>query len=96
MGALVKQNNPSAEDETLGRLLAEARVHADPARLVQKGHEVFTRFNEAMPFIPLWQLDYHMVVSTSLKLSFEGGDVVQPRWLPVPTLFADVARWRIE
>jgi ABC-type transport system substrate-binding protein len=97
MGVLVKQNNPSAEDETLGRLLAEARAHADPAKLAQKSHEVFTRFNEAMPFVPLWQLDRHMVVATTVKLAFDDGpSQAQPRWLPPTRLFAGVSRWRIE
>jgi peptide/nickel transport system substrate-binding protein len=97
MGALVKQNNPSREDEVLGRLLAEARTHADPAKLAQKSHEIFGNFNLAMPFIPLWQLDRHMVISTAVKLSFDDGlTPAQARYLPPTTLFAGVARWRIE
>lgn len=96
MGALVKQNNPSADDDALGRLLAEARAHADPVKLTQKGHEIFDRFNAAMPFIPLWQLDRHIVVATSVKLSFDGPQPAHPRWLPPTSLFAGVAGWRIE
>jgi ABC-type transport system substrate-binding protein len=96
MGCLVKQNNPSVEDETVGRLLGEAKAHADPAKLAQKGQEVFTRFNEAMPFIPLWQLDRHMVISTAVKLAFDGPEAPQPKWLPPRTLFAGVGKWRLE
>ena len=58
--------------------------------------ELQRRFVEAMPFIPLWQLDRHMVVSTKLKISFDdAADSANPKWLSPDEPFAGVARWKL-
>ena len=56
-----------------------------------------TAFNQVLPFIPLWQLDRHTVVSNNLKVYVEDtADPVSPRLLNPTTLFQGVARWRLE
>lgn len=92
-----KTVSPSREDKLLGQQLEEIRRHADfSGKLSPQAHELQRRFVEAMPFIPLWQLDRHMVVSTKLKLHFDdGADAVNPKWLAPDDPFAGIARWKL-
>lgn len=98
MGYLVRQNGPAREDDLLWNLLVELRLHADFAgRLVPQTARLHQPFIEAMPFVPLWQLDRHMVVSKQLKVFFDDSPTPAfARWLPPTTLFAGVARWKLE
>jgi hypothetical protein len=85
------------EDETLGRLLAEVRQHADFGRIAAETQKLHGPFVEAMPFVPLWQLDRHLIVSRKLRLFFDDGTAPRSaRLLPPTTLFAGVARWRLD
>lgn len=93
-----KSAKPMAEDELFTRQLDEIRHHADfRGKLIPKSREVHERFLAAMPFIPLWQLDRHMVVSTGLKVFFDdGAEPALPKWIPPATIFAGVSRWRLD
>ena len=94
---LVRETNPAAADQELGRMLNELRFHRDPSQLAPRAVEVGKVFNESMPFIPLWQLDRHMVVHNSLKVYVDDTpDPVSPRLLNPTPLFQGVARWRLE
>jgi ABC-type transport system substrate-binding protein len=65
----------SRADEGLTDALAELRLHRDSEGEVKKvGREAFERFNEAVPFIPLWQLDRHTVFSSAVRPSFDTTD----------------------
>ncbi|OWK41727.1 ABC transporter substrate-binding protein [Fimbriiglobus ruber] len=97
LGYLAKDASPTPDDDLLGRLLTEARLHRDPTRLDQLAHEIHRRFNDVAPFIPLWQVDRHMVISTAVKLSPTGPtDDETFRLLDPATLFNDVGRWRVD
>lgn len=89
---------PSRADDGLTDALAELKTHRDSEGEIKKAsHEVFERFNEAMPFIPLWQLDRHMVFSTGVKAYFDGRSKEMPLdQLDPVTLFSNVSRWKLE
>lgn len=66
---------PSTADDGLTDAMAELKLHRDTEGEVKKaGREVFERFNEAVPFIPLWQLDRHTVFSTAVRPAFDTTD----------------------
>ncbi len=87
----------SREDKQLGQQLEEIRRHSDfSGKLSPQAHDLQRRFVEAMPFIPLWQLDRHIVVSSKLKVHFDDvADAANPKWLPPGDPFAGVARWKL-
>lgn len=88
----------SRADDGLADALAELKSHRDSEGEVKKAaRDVFDRFNEAVPFIPLWQLDRHMVVSTGVKVHFDGRAKQVPyEQLDPITLFSNVSRWKLE
>lgn len=92
-----KTVSPSREDKLLGQQLEEIRRHADfSGKLTPQAHELQRRFVEAMPFVPLWQLDRHMVVSTKLKIHLDDSyDPVNPKTLTPNNVFAGVSRWKL-
>ncbi len=60
-------------EEALADALTELTRHRDSEGEVKKlSKEVRERFGEAMPFVPLWQLDRHMAVSTAVRVWFDG------------------------
>jgi ABC-type transport system substrate-binding protein len=66
---------PSRADDGLTDATAELKLHRDSEGEVKKaGREVFERFNEAVPFIPLWQLDRHTVFSSAVRPAFDTTD----------------------
>ncbi len=91
-------STPAEEDLRLSRSLAECRLYRDPQNklspLTQRIHQ---QFNDAVPFIPLWQLDRHMVISTAVKVFLDGQvDEAPAKLLNPTTLFDSVGRWRLE
>ncbi|HSQ57440.1 MAG TPA: ABC transporter substrate-binding protein, partial [Gemmata sp.] len=57
------ETNPDADDLRLGPLLLGLREYCDVSgALTAKAIEAGRLFNDCLPFIPLWQLDRHMVV----------------------------------
>ena len=97
-GYLEKSSNPTNEDTKFGKLLTDAKQTRDvEGKLKPLSHDLFTRFNEVVPFVPLWQLDRHLVVSTKLKIHFAGRpDPVLPRQLNMGTFFNSVGNWKLE
>ena len=53
-------------------------------------------FNDRVPFIPLWQLDRHMLVSNRVKFYADDAEPMKPQALNPTTLFGGIARWRLE
>jgi ABC-type transport system substrate-binding protein len=97
LGYLAKDTTPSAEDEKLGRLLGAVRLYREPGRLDQLAHDIHRDFNAAVPFVPLWQLDRHLVINTSVKVWLDGQAAeASPRMLDQTRLFTSVGRWRVE
>lgn len=97
-GYLAKGTNPSPSDLALGQMLAEARLYRDPlGKLVPLADRLHKQFNDAVPFVPLWQLDRHLVVATAVKIRFPGETAdADPSRLDPTTLFTGVGEWRLE
>ncbi len=95
---LVKSTNPTKADDSLGLLLQEVRLHRDTqGKLKTLSHEVHERFVEAMPFIPLWQIDRHIAFSTNLKPYVDGQTAALPlAQIDAAKFFHNVSRWRME
>jgi peptide/nickel transport system substrate-binding protein len=97
LGFPAKGGITSPEEDRLMRVVDEARQHRDPAKLEQLAQGMHRAFNEAVPFVPLWQLDRHIVISTAVKLYFDGrADEMNPQWIDATTLFHSVAKWKLE
>jgi ABC-type transport system substrate-binding protein len=96
-GYRAKGTNPSEADDRLGRLLTECRLYRDSEKLTALAHEAHKVFNDTVPFVPLWQLDRHMVISTAVKVYLDGQvEEADPRLLNPTTLFSSVGKWRVE
>jgi ABC-type transport system substrate-binding protein len=96
-GYLAKGTNPTEADSQFGALLAELRLHRDYGKLVDLTHRAHKQFNDQVPFVPLWQLDRHTVLATSVKVYLDGQvEEANPRMLNPTTLFHSVGRWRVE
>ncbi len=95
---LIPAANPDAADQELGRALANIRAYRDFAgQIMPQTATIGKQFNDCLPFIPLWQLDRHMVVSRRLKIVVDDtSEVIQPRLLNPTILFQGVGRWRLE
>jgi ABC-type transport system substrate-binding protein len=96
-GYRTSQAGKTPADERLAVLLDEARRHQDPAKLKALGEAQHAAFNEAVPFVPLWQLDRHLVLSTAVKVFLpDRAEPADPALLDPATLFNGVGRWRVE
>jgi len=97
-GYLDKATNPSNEDSKFGKMLTAAKQSRDTdGKLKPLSHDLFTRFNEVVPFVPLWQIDRHMVVTAKLKIHFPGRtEPVSPRQLNAGTFFDGVGAWKLD
>lgn len=95
---LMRDTNPDEQDQRLGQVLTELRGYRDFAgQLVPRSLEAGKLFNDCVPFVPLWQLDRHMVIHNRVKVFVDDTpDPVNPRLLNPTTLFQNVARWRLE
>lgn len=95
---LSPKTNPDGDDQQLGQVLNELRLYRDvPGQLTPRAAEAARLFNNSLPFIPLWQLDRHMVVHNNLKIYVDDTiEPVNPRLLNPTTLFQGVARWQIQ
>lgn len=95
-GYLDQQSNTANEDQLLAKELSEIRRYADFVKLTALTHKLHSRFLDAAPFIPLWQLDRHMVISAKLQISFDGeGGTIAPKMLP-PSIFTQIGRWKLD
>ena len=94
-GFLLRNTSPDGADEELGRALSKLRNYRDFAgELVPQSVAVSKLFNDSLPFIPLWQLDRHMVVSKRVKMFVDDTvEPVNPRLLNPTILISGVGRW---
>lgn len=85
-------------DGRLGELLDRCRIAVDPNGMLKPlAEDVHARFNETVPFVPLWQLDRHMVISRNVKIYLDGRQSeANPRWLEPSELFQSIANWRMD
>lgn len=97
-GFLDRNTGPDEADQELGRALIKLRGYRDvTGELVPQSVAVSKLFNDSLPFIPLWQLDRHMVISKRVKVYVDdSAEPVNPHLLNPTTLFQGVSRWRLE
>ena len=95
-GYLTQEGNPDNDAQAFGRELKALRDHRDFAEVMKLSKRISDGFNEQVPFIPLWQLDRHMLVSNRVKFFADDAEPMNPRSLNPTTLFNGVARWRLE
>lgn len=97
-GYLSKDANPSPDDHRLGELLQQARSYRDvDGKLTPLAHDIHRQFNRTAPYIPLWHLDRHTVLSTALHVLLEGQtEEASPRMINPTTLFSGAGRWRVD
>lgn len=96
-GYLAPGTNPTGEDRNLGGELQSLLQHRDyGGEIVQRTANIHRLFNDLVPFIPLWQLDRHMLVHNSVKVHVDDLSVpVGAEVLNQTLLFQGVARWRV-
>jgi ABC-type transport system substrate-binding protein len=79
-------------DADFAELLRVIRTHRDFSKLREKMHRLNNEFvgpNGRMPFIPLWQLDQHIVIRDDVQTS------PPPDQLDPLTVFGQAEGWRI-
>jgi hypothetical protein len=60
-------------------------------------HRIHDAFNASAPFVPLWQLDRHVAISSKVKLYYDGlTKPLSPQYLDPTHLFLGVSKWRLE
>jgi peptide/nickel transport system substrate-binding protein len=71
-------------------LTQEVRNHTDFTQVRRTTHRIHAAFIDEMPFVPLWQLDMHLVLHRNL-------DVLVPdvRSLDPLNLFHRVEEWKL-
>ncbi len=96
-GFASRNTGADGDDARLVQLLNELRAYRDFHQLAAKTSEAAKLFNECVPFIPLWQLDRHILVHNAVKIYTDDSETpVSPSVLDPTTLFQGVARWRLE
>ncbi len=99
LGFRVSGSNPGEEEIRLGQWLEELRDHGDFAgAIAPRTAEIQKKFNEVMPFIPLWQLDRYTVVSNRLNVFVDDSpkplEATKLGVINPSVLFHNVARWQ--
>ena len=91
LGYLAPKTNSTLADRKFATLLTGVRDSRDfEGALKPKAQEIHAKFAEVVPFVPLWQLDRHTVVSKFLKLPLPA------KLLNPTTLFSGVKDWKLE
>lgn len=93
---LKPDTQPDADDLRLGQLLSDLRHIRDPKTLAEQARDIAQRFNQSLPFIPLWQLDRHIAIHHKLRIYFDPNTPAEPTQLDPTRLFTRVAYWRLE
>jgi peptide/nickel transport system substrate-binding protein len=95
---LAPGTNSQAADRELGAELVGITEYRDFAsQIVPRAHRIHRQFNDTMPFIPLWQLDRHMLVNSGLRVYVDDGVATASYHVLNPSiLFHNVGRWRLE
>lgn len=97
MGYLAEGTSFEEKDRRLLQTMTEVRSHRDfKTHLLPKMHELHRSFIDRMPFIPLWQLQHHIVIHNAVDLRANERGVPLPATQLDPTrLLATVEHWRL-
>ena len=96
LGYLAPGTNPHPDDQAVRIAIDSIRAHRDFRDSVrEETWKLHTRFLTRMPFIPLWQLDRHIAVHSSLELSLDGSPLLPERIDPA-TVFNGVESWKLK
>ena len=76
-------------DTRFGQLQTAIDQTRDFSKNCEGAHGLHAHFEDQMPFIPLWQLDFHMVVSKKLET------VPPAAELDAQSIFESVEEWRL-
>lgn len=91
-GYLAEGTGKGDADERFAKLLLEQAQHRDlSGSLVPLTAEIARQFNERTPFIPLWQLDRHLVVHQDLDFNGQNPALIDP-----VTLFQGAQGWKLK
>jgi len=95
---LAPGTNPQPADRDLGSELAAIQEYRDFAnQILPRAKRIHQLFNDTVPFIPLWQLDRHMLVNNGLRVYVDDAVETSPYHVLNPSiLFHNVGRWRLE
>ena len=98
LGYLTDGSNAQLDDNDLRLTLEEIRSHRDfrdkYRELTWKVHQ---KFLGRMPFVPLWQIDRHMVVHQGLEMYWdEPGIIVNPDRVDPANVFLGIEGWRLK
>ncbi|MFL5339047.1 MAG: ABC transporter substrate-binding protein [Gemmataceae bacterium] len=77
-------------DANSGRHLQALRQTRDFREVRRWTQSLYTTFNDQMPFIPLWQLDFHLLASQNLE------PMPQALYLDPLTVFDQAEEWRVK
>ena len=89
LGYLAPKTNASVADRQFSGSLSNLLQSRDFDGVWKpRAQEIHAKFAEVVPFVPLWQLDRHTVVSKRVKMPFPA------QLLNPTTLFADVRNWK--
>jgi ABC-type transport system substrate-binding protein len=76
-------------DYNMAQWLSAIRGTRNFNEIKKISHNIHGSFNEAMPFIPLWQLDFHMIISQKLEIH------PSAKYVDPLTVFDEVESWRV-
>jgi peptide/nickel transport system substrate-binding protein len=97
LGYLAPGSNPQQADNDLRIAIDEIRAHRNFHDAQQETWKVHAQFLRRMPFVPLWQLDRHMIVHKDLEMYMETpGDKLSPDRIDPATVFPGVENWRLK
>ena len=98
LGYLVDGSNPAADDNALRIALDEIRAHRDfRDRVRDETWKFHAKFLGRMPFVPLWQLDRHLIVHKSLEMFLDDPNrSVSPSSTDPASVFTGVEFWRLK
>jgi ABC-type oligopeptide transport system substrate-binding subunit len=98
LGYLADGSNAQLDDNDLRLTLDEVRSHRDfrdkYRELTWKAHK---KFLDRMPFVPLWQIDRHMILHHGLEIYWDDpGEKVRPDRIDPASVFTGVEGWRLK
>lgn len=98
LGYLTEGSNAQLDDNDLRLTLDEIRSHRDfRDKYRELTWKVHKKFLDRMPFVPLWQIDRHMVIHSGLEIYWDDpGQKVQPDRVDSATVFTGVESWRLK